>query len=795
LARTARTQAERDGASNRNAVVNGRGLNGGPDDDVPGYGDWNTSLEDGEGGDSEEGADASSYDPDYVPEGFETAAEFLSYAQELFTRDYNADEDNLLEAAEDLRFTYVDQWDPVTRAEREEAGRPCITVNTMNSFVAQVIGDRRINKTSIKVIPDRDGTVQVADTRSGLIKSIEYNSRAARVYDAACEDQVVCGQGNFFIEMEETKNDVLHYDLAIKQIANPLGVIWDCMSIDPTGRDAKHCFVIDEMPRTEFERIWPDVPAPDSFGTIDGDLITGDLSWWTDKDTVKVVGFWEMIEKPATFAMLNNGKVIDITHQAPADLTIMDIATDPNGEPFIRESVRTYAVWHLMTNFAILDGPYELPLTRLPVIRVSGRVGRVGTKQVRFGLVRWARDPSLLRNYWRSTAAETLAMAPRNQWIAPASAVKGREEDFRQAHLSGDPLLVFNDVAPHLFPQRMDPPNLPAAVLQQSDMNAQDIKDVTGLHDASLGIRSNEVSGKAIMARQQEGDVATFTYHDNLNSAIQEAGDVLNQLIPLCYDTARTVRVMGVDDEFELKRINDPDDDQAIDICSGKYDVSVITGPSFTTKRMEAAEMLLEMAKVNPQLFELAGDIIMETQDIPGGEKLAERLRKVLPAAQQEKKPEDMTPEEQAQAQQVMQQQQQQAELQMRAATAEIELKEAQAMKAKADALKAKVEAERLAAGESETGAEPVDPIVQEAQQREAQAKADLAAIQVDIARENARKAKADADAAEKAAQTANDNVHFNRAERTLKVDTLANPPKPAASASPRPAQKKRAAK
>lgn len=783
----ARTQAERDGGV---APMRKNGPTKGENDGaamVEEPFDDPDDIEEGEG-------------DEYVPEGFETAQEFIDYAMDLFTIDYQADEDNILEAMEDLKFTYVDQWDAVTRAEREEAGRPCLTVNTLPQFVGQVIGDRRMNKTTIRVIPDRDGTVQVAETRTGLIKSIEYNSRATRVYDAACEDQVVCGQGNMFVELNYARNDVFDQDIFIRQIANPLGVIWDCMSIDPTGRDAKHCFVIDEMPKKQFEEQWPDVPIPDSFGTVDGNIITGDLSWWNDKDTVKVVGFWEMIEKPATFAMLNSGKVIDVTNQAPEDLDPTDLAVGRDGQPMIKEGVRTFAVWHLLTNFAILDGPYELPLTRLPVVRVSGRVGRVGTKQVRFGLVRWARDPSLLRNYWRSTAAETLAMAPKNQWIAPASAVKGREDDFRQSHLSGDPLLVFNDVAPHLFPQRMDPPNLPAAVLQQSDMNAQDIKDVTGIHDASLGIRSNEVSGKAIMARQQEGDVATVTYHDNLNEAIQEVGDIANQLIPLCYDTPRTIRTIGVDDQFGLKRINDNEDDEAIDITEGKYDVSVITGPSYTTQRMMAAEAMLEAGKVFPQLYELAGDLIVEAQDWPGAQAITERLKKVLPAAQGDKKPEDMTPEEQAQAQETQQAAQMQQQMQMAAAQAELELKQAQAkkamadaMKAEADAKKAMAEAEALASGQ--TG-ELVDPAVAEAQRVEAMAKA----RQAEAA---ARKAEADADAAEANAQAAqaqlavaNDNVHFNRAEKTVRIDQLAKPqpnsPK-AASGGKKPAARKAA--
>lgn len=756
----ARTQGERDGANAQSGVVNGRGQNMGGNESIAA-----PQHED----DEIEGVDV------YVPEGYETVDEYLQMVMRLFKNDYEADQWNIDEAAEDLRFTYIDQWDPETRLEREEAGRPCLTINDLPQYVGQVIGDRRINKTTIKVIPARDGDIKTADTIAGLIKTIEQQSRATRVYDMVCEDQVVCGIGNFMITMDYAYNDVFEQDIFIRPIPNPLGVIWDRMSVDPTGRDARHCFVIDEVPRSEYEAEWPDQPIPQSFGDIGLDLNWLDPSNWIDKDTVKVVAFWQMVERPAKFAMMQDGQVEDVTDKDPSTYQYR-VALDEQGQPYVRDGIRPYAVRHLVSSFAILDGPYEVPLTRLPIIKVSGRVGRVGTQQVRFGLVRWARDPALLRNYWRSTAAETLAMAPKNQWIAPASAVEGRQDDFRKAHLSGDPLLVYNDGP--AVPVRMDPPNLPAAVLQESQMNQQDIKDVTGLQDASLGIRSNEVSGKAIMARQREGDVATVTYHDNLNEAIQEGGDVITQLIPLCYDTTRTIRVTGIDDRHQMTKVNDPNDENSPDLTRGKYDVFVITGPSYTTQRMEAADAMLQAVQVYPQIMEIAGDLIIKAQDWPGAEEIAERMAKALPAAQAEKKPEDMTPEEQQQAAQAQQAQQEKEQLAMGLAQAELASKQAsarllaaQADQAEAEALKLKIEAQNLQAG-IDPSATVINPIVEDANTAQA----------VSAAREaeaKARKAEAEADTSEHNRSVAQDNVHFNKIERSLKVKNLAEQPAP----------------
>lgn len=314
---------------------------------------------------------------------------------------------------------------------------------------------------------------------------------------------------------------------------------------------------------------------------------------------------------------------------------------------------------------------------------------RVGEQRKRFGLVRFARDSQRLKNYWRSVAAETMGLAPKATWIAPEDAIEGYEDLWKNANVSTD-TLVYNKNASQI-PQRVAPPPVPTSLLQEAQMNQQDIKDTTGLHDASLGIRSNEVSGKAIQARQREGDVATITYHDNLNSSIQECGDVLNQLIPLAYDTMRTVRIIGIDDREKIMTINDPNDDESPDVTGGKYDVSLHTGPSFTTQRQEALDAMLTLMQTSPNLMGIIGDLVAENMDWPGAHQIAERLRKTIPQELlgDEDKPEP-TPEQRAQMQaqaaqaeqaQAMQQAQLEdavAQLEHAAKMREIELAEAQ---------------------------------------------------------------------------------------------------------------------
>jgi hypothetical protein len=693
-----------------------------------------------------------------IPEGYESEAEFLSYWIREYQEDAEYDEHNREEAEKDLIFTYVDQWDPEVRRAREAQGRPCVTINTLPQFIGQVIGERRMNKTSIKVIATKPENTGIAEVRTGLIKSIENFSRADRIYDACCEDQVACGISNYEITLEYSRNDVFEQDIFIRGFHNPFAVTWDRLSRDPTGRDARHCFVEDDMPIESFKEEFGIDDIPDSFPS---EIESAQWTDWCDGRSVKVCALWIMVDKPATFALMDDGEVMDITDM-PTEDYIDNVVLDPEtGEPYIRQSFRSYAQRWLITGFTILEGPYELPLSRLPVIKVSGRVGRVGNKQYRFGIVRWAREPSEMRNYWRSVASESLAMAPRSVWLAPSASVKGREDDFREAHLTGDPLLIYN--AGREKPQRVDPPMMPTAVLQEATMNAQDIKDVTGIHDASLGIRSNEVSGKAIMARQREGDVATFTYHDHLNMSIHEGGTVINELIPLAYDTTRVVRKVNIDESVEFVNINDPFDVDSPDVTRGRYDTEIITGPSFTTQRQEASEFMLETMKVMPEPMSQALDILVETQDWPGAQRLAKRFRSMIPAAQEEEaerkaqeegqdpsaEPAEPSPEEQMAAQmEAMQAELLQAQMQAQMAELQAQVATAQAQQQKA-----------------------------EAEARKALAEAERAEIEVQRSEELRRREQARADEAESKAEIADDEAEFHIHERAVKLRVADNPP------------------
>ena len=570
-------------------------------------------------------------DPSYVPEGFKSVNAFLSDMREEYQFDWDYDYENREDAIEDKKFSAGEQWDPAVLQLR--TGLPCLTINSIPQFTAQVVGDWRQNRNAVQVVPNDDGTEDIAEIRGDLIRSIEMHSRASRVYDQAFESTIQCGDGAFRIAVEYAKDSVFDQDIFIRPIEDAQSVVWDRMSVDPTGRDARHVFVEDRLPRKEFDRKWPGLDPWHLNERFSALLRAGR---WYDDQSVKIVEYWRMIERNRLLGLFEDGSV----HIMEGDDLEKILAV--HGSPIkTRVSPCLYAQMHLCTGNAILSGPYEYKLNRVPIIRISGRVVSVMHRRVRYGMVRFMKDPARMRNFWRSIATEQLGYAPKAQWIATESAVTGREDMLRKAHLTRDPLLIVNDEA--IIDQnikRIEPPTPQMALLNESQLLVQDMKDVSGIQDASLGVPSNETSGRAIIARQREGDTAQLTFHDNGNAAILEGGDVINQLIGQIYDGTRTVRLVGKDESLRLVKINDPMDPNSPNLAVGSYDTALQTGPSYTTRRVEAAQAMMEAVQVWPQLIQVAGDVIAKAQDWPGADVLADRLMKTIP-------PQYLSPEEQ----------------------------------------------------------------------------------------------------------------------------------------------------
>ena len=554
--------------------------------------------------------------------------DILKEARDAFelAADYENENRNWYE--EDLEFARQgDQWPYEVRKKREIEGRPCLTINRLPSFVRQVANDARQNRPQIAVHPvDGDSDPETAKVLSGLIRNIEYSSDADTAYDTAIEHALYGGFGYFRIAIDYACEDSFDKDILIKRIAEPLSVYGDPHSKAADSSDWNNAFIVEAMPKALFERKYPNAEKVD----WEHDF-TGLEHSWFDGENVLVAEWWRREEVDDELLMLATGQIVakEAYETSPMAGLVPVIQT----RPYKRKKVTQI----IMTGAEVLE-EVAWPGKYIPIVPVYGEEWHYDGKRYFKSLIRDAKDAQRMFNYWRSTSTELVALAPKAPFIGPKGAFETDAEKWATANTDSHAFIEYDGA---VAPQRQPFAGVPAGALQEALNAADDMKSIVGIYDASLGARSNETSGRAIMARQREGDVSTFHFIDNLSRAIRHAGRILVDIIPKVYGTERIVRVLG-EDETPSKAAIGPQDgqppegfDKLYDLAVGKYDVAVKAGPSFTTRREEAAVQMTEFVRAFPPAAPMIGDLLVKNLDWPGADEIAERLKPIADAQMQ----------------------------------------------------------------------------------------------------------------------------------------------------------------
>ena len=521
--------------------------------------------------------------------------------------------------------------------------RPCLTINKLPQHVRQVTNEQRQNRPSGKVIPaDDNADVQVAEIFNGVVRHIEYMSDADVAYDTACDNQVTYGEGYIRLLTEYCNEESFDQDIRIGRIRNAFSVYMDPTIQDPCGADAQWCFISEDILKSEYERMFPDAtPISTLYAQGVGDQ---GISAWLQDDTIRIAEYFYYVYEKATLHLYPGNQTA--YRGTPMDKQLLAMF----GKPLRSRQVdRKKVMWMKTNGFDVLD-EREWPGKWIPVVRVVGNEWEVDGRVYISGLVRNAKDAQRMYNYWVSQEAEMLALAPKAPFIGYGGQFEGYEQQWKTANTTNWPYLEVNpdvtDGAGNVLPlpQRAPPP-LPQTGLIQAKMGAaDDIKATTGQYDASLGMQGNERSGKAILAREKQGDVGTYHYVDNLARAIRHITRQIVDLIPKIYDTQRIARIIGVDGEVDMVKFNPEQQEPVKEIRDqtgaliekvynpgvGIYDVMVTTGPGYMTKRQEALDAMSQILQTNPQLWAVAGDLFIKNMDWPGAQEMAERFKKIL---------------------------------------------------------------------------------------------------------------------------------------------------------------------
>ena len=544
--------------------------------------------------------------------------------------------------------------------------RPCLTINKLPQHIKQVTNDQRQNRPAGKVIPaDDKADIEVAEIFDGLVRHIEYISDADVAYDTACENQVTYGEGYIRLYTDYCDDDSFDQDIRIGRVRNSFSVYMDPTIQDPCGSDAEWCFITEDILKDEYEREYPNAkPISSLLAQGVGDQ---SVSQWINEDTIRVAEYFHAEYEKTTLNLYQNGESYYADSPEVAQLAQMGLQPTKT-----RKVNRRKIKWCKINGFEVLDEK-EWAGKWIPVIRVVGNEFEVDGRMFVSGIVRNAKDAQRMYYYWVSQEAEMLALAPKAPFVGYGGQFEGYEMQWKTANTNNWPYLEVNPdvtdgqggVLP--LPQRSQPPMAQNGLIAAKMGASDDIKATTGQYDSSLGQTSNERSGKAILARERQGDTGTYHYVDNLARAVRYVTRQIVDLIPKIYDTQRIAQIVGLEGDSKSVKLDNSQQEPVREVMNeegivleriynpsvGKYDVRVTTGPSYMTKRQEAMEAMSQILQGNPQLWAVAGDLFIKNMDWPGAQEMAKRFAKTIDPkllGDDDKSPELQAAEQQMQA-------------------------------------------------------------------------------------------------------------------------------------------------
>jgi len=530
-------------------------------------------------------------------------------------------------AVEDSHFAHVAgrQWDD--NAQKARAGKPMYEINKVAPSINLVVGTQRQNKIGMKVRPLNNGaTKELAKTFNGLHRNIENRSKFENIQNSAFKEVVTGGYGAWQLSTGYSNDQSFNQDISIKGISSACNsVYFDVGSMEDNHKDANWCFVVADIPTSEFKKQYPDAIE----STLDSE--TDYHNGWCTKDSIRIADYWCKEPFDMKIVLLSNGKTMELNEKTQK---IIDELASKQVTIIKERIIKSHKIVHYKISGAeILEEKKEWAGKYIPVVMTYGyNIIIDGIRYVR-GIVRMAKDSQRIYNYSRSAIVEATALAKKDPTWLNAKEVAGFEGEVGK----DKPIQLYNQVPDGRGPIRTGAPSVQSSLIEQANQASDDVKVTTGFFDPSLGNNPANQSGKAILAQQQQGDLGTYELTDNLVKSVEYTAELLIDLLPRIYDTPRQENIINEDGSEEIVPINttirDEESGKDIivnDLSLGQYGVVASNGASYATKRTEMLNTLVSLGANDPQFASVSSDLVAKNLDFPFADELSNRLRKPM---------------------------------------------------------------------------------------------------------------------------------------------------------------------
>lgn len=638
------------------------------------------------------------------------AKKVLQKLQDWFQAETDRQAANRYQMALDCMYYDSLQWSEEEAAILMERGQaPCV-YNEIAPTINWMLGTERRTRIDYKVLPRRKEEGELAETKTKLMKYLSDVNGEPLARSRAFAQAIKAGVGwlEVGIKGDETDEPVYYRSEDWRYM------LYDSQSVEPDLSDARYIYRWKWVDLDVAEAMFPTRKAVIRQSAVDA----ANQSQEDDDDPAYYLGA-RVTEPGADYARIGKYRPYDGGALAPSKRDRVKLVEawyrEPTRQKVLRGGPRAGEAYDeqdsahqaaiedgasvhdalvmqvrmaIYTEAGLLfEGPSPYVHGRFPFIPVWAY--RRSLDNAPYSPIRVMRDSQDSLN---KRGSKALWILSTNQIVMEEGAVDDiealRDEAARPdaiiVRARGKELLVNRDG------------QLAEQHLRLMDRDAVAIRNGGGVTAENLGRETNANSGKAIIARQDQGGVVTSELFDNLRWAVQWAGELELSLVEQFFTSEKTVRLVGERGNASFVEVNarDPATGEIVnDITATKADFVVSQQDYRDSLRIAMFESLMEIvgriAQMDPNTALSMLDLVIEMADIPNRDELVSRIRQLNGQRDPESEP---TPEEQAQQQQQAQAQQAQQQLMMEAQKTELARLKVEVAKLGSDVEKAQAE-------------------------------------------------------------------------------------------------------
>jgi hypothetical protein len=523
----------------------------------------------------------------------------------------------------------------------EDTQKPQVEFNILEAFVSRLRGEFAKQEPSLSVRAKDASQVdpQMIDCVEAHLRSLFFDAANDMLEYDIYTDILTGGFSVMKVYTDFCNEMSFDQDIYVRRAFDPTLCGFDPLARKSHKGDGRYCFEVYPKTREEFEEKYGKEATKkmNFISSFDGYT----WSFRTEKrDMVLVCDYYEKKEKRVKIYRLSDGQVMTMENYNKFiedwnNKGIIQQAPIIVGKP--RTTTIKTICHYKLTETDILEYE-ETDYAYLPLIFVDGnsvmlRNGTTGSAhQMTKPYVYHAKGVQKLKNFAGQCLANELENMVQHKWMVskesiPPEYIKAYKDN---QHAS---LIVYNaykDNDPNVPlppPQAIQRTPAPPEVMNTFRLTDEMTQMILGSYDTSLGINDNQLSGVAIVEGATQSNATAMPYIVGFLKGLNQAANIIVDLIPKYYKTPRTIPVMRSDGKRSYIKINQPQGMQ-FNYDPNVLEVKVEAGVNFEVQKDRARQMILQLMQASPlfaQFINTSGlTFLLDNIDMRGIDQLKE---------------------------------------------------------------------------------------------------------------------------------------------------------------------------